>query len=99
VNANSAVTAAQSLLAAGSIGLTTLCHQAGYFLGGKDAPEYREVKGIEAKVTDKVTDEYKDRAKTKSAQGKGFHWTDSLNNKMTQHNDGTLSKYEKEIKE
>jgi hypothetical protein len=43
VNANSAVTAAESLLAAGSIGLATLCHQAGYFLGGKDAPEYRKV--------------------------------------------------------
>jgi hypothetical protein len=43
VDAKSAVTAAESLLAAGSIGLATLCHQAGYFLGGKDAPEYRKV--------------------------------------------------------
>lgn len=42
VDANSAVTAAQSLAAAGSIGLATLGHYAGYLFGGKVA-EYRKV--------------------------------------------------------
>jgi len=48
-NANSAVTAAQSLLAAGSIGLATLGHYVGYIFGGKDAPEYQKVSGLEEK--------------------------------------------------
>jgi hypothetical protein len=44
VNANSAVTAAQSLLAAGSIGLATLGHYAGYIFGDKKSkPEYQKV--------------------------------------------------------
>jgi hypothetical protein len=43
VNANSAVTAVQSLLAAGSIGLATLGHYVGYIFGYKDTPEYQKV--------------------------------------------------------